>query len=57
VARLLKEEWEDELKRSGLTPVEMKPKEGNQGGVTCPACGTTAPLVNGECSDCGLFLG
>jgi len=25
--------------------------------VTCPACSTTAALVNGECAECGLFLG
>lgn len=25
--------------------------------LPCPACGTAAPLVDGECSDCGLFLG
>jgi hypothetical protein len=23
----------------------------------CPACGTAAPLVDGECSGCGLYLG
>lgn len=23
----------------------------------CPACGHAAPLVNGECSECGLYLG
>ncbi len=22
----------------------------------CPACGTAAPLVDGECSECGLYL-
>mgnify|MGYP000396718311 CR=1 FL=1 len=25
--------------------------------ITCPACGHTGALVNGECADCGLFLG
>jgi hypothetical protein len=23
----------------------------------CPACGTAAALVDGNCSDCGLMLG
>lgn len=23
----------------------------------CPACGTAAPLVDGECAGCGLYLG
>jgi len=27
------------------------------GELPCPACGTAAPLVDGECSDCGLYLG
>ncbi|MCU0662091.1 MAG: hypothetical protein MUC50_07165 [Myxococcota bacterium] len=53
---MLRSDWENELARSGLSPV--RPKEAKtQGGVTCPACGTTAPLVDGECSDCGLALG
>lgn len=25
--------------------------------VTCPACGEVAPLKDGECENCGLFLG
>jgi hypothetical protein len=25
--------------------------------LACPACGCTEPLVDGECPDCGLFLG
>lgn len=25
--------------------------------LACPACGCTDPLVNGECPECGLYLG
>lgn len=28
-----------------------------QSEVTCPACGETGALENGECTSCGLFLG
>lgn len=59
-AALMKEQWEVELARNGLAPVRAKPPSdaANAGdGVTCPACGTTAPLVAGACSDCGLVLG
>jgi hypothetical protein len=34
-------------------PVEIK-AEGDL--LSCPACGTIAPLVAGACSDCGLQL-
>ncbi|MCP4196252.1 MAG: hypothetical protein GY762_03800 [Proteobacteria bacterium] len=56
MSRLLRSEWEQELTRSGLqfvTPADA----GVTDGVTCPACGTTAPLESGACSDCGLVLG
>ncbi len=44
---------------------EMVEREGTAEGLTeategeelpCPGCGTTAPLVAGACSDCGLVL-
>lgn len=53
-------QWKDELARNGLGFVEVRPPKGGEveeGAVTCPACGTTARLVNGACSDCGLMLG
>jgi hypothetical protein len=56
VARLLRDDWEQELRREGLAPVE--PQIATQpGAVTCPACGNSEPLVDGACSDCGLVLG
>jgi len=60
VYQLLQNRWSEELAREGLAPVLAKPpanEAAQRGGVTCPACGTTAPLVDGACSDCGLFLG
>jgi hypothetical protein len=53
---LLNREWQEELERNGLTPVVSDTSPKGEG-VTCPACGTTAPLENGACSDCGLMLG
>jgi hypothetical protein len=55
LAGLLRSDWEQELARSGLA--YTAPKQGVEGGVNCPACGTTAPLEDGACSDCGLTLG
>ena len=47
------------LAKEGLAPVVQNAPVGPaaDGSVTCPACGTTAPLANGECTDCGLVLG
>jgi hypothetical protein len=56
LAGLLRGEWENELARSGLGFVQPK-AAAEAGGVSCPACGTCAPLVEGACSDCGLTLG
>jgi hypothetical protein len=56
LAQLHQQQWKEELERNGLSFVEPK-NNPHKEGVTCPACGTTAPLNNGECSDCGLLLG
>ena len=55
----MQDRWSEQLAREGLTPAAPNaPVDPTAaGGVTCPACGTTAPLVDGACSDCGLFLG
>jgi hypothetical protein len=53
----MRREWEEDLARSGLAPVTPTSPEAADGdGVTCPACGTTGPLENGACRDCGLTL-
>jgi hypothetical protein len=56
VTKLLNRQWAEELEKSGLSFVPQEYK-GDGSGVTCPACGTTAPLEDGACSDCGLMLG
>ncbi|MCK9463515.1 MAG: hypothetical protein M0R80_28165 [Proteobacteria bacterium] len=55
----MQDDWKKELERNGLScAVEPPPPAGSaRDGVTCPACGTTAPLVDGACADCGLVLG
>jgi hypothetical protein len=45
--------------RPGAAPVDAGAAAGaaaGDGHEPCPACGTTAPLVAGACSDCGLQL-
>ncbi len=59
IAGLMRNEWEDELARNGLGFVRPRPPvDGvdDSDAMPCPACGTTAPLVKGACSDCGLML-
>ncbi len=54
---IMDREWREALERDGLTPVQVDVPVDDTDGVPCPACGTCAPLVDGACSDCGLFLG
>lgn len=57
---LLQADWHDMLERDGLqwlgvgAPEEEAEEDGP---LACPACGSTAPLVDGCCPDCGLYLG
>jgi hypothetical protein len=53
----LRSDWERELARNGLAFVEPREGTAADGSVCCPACGHTAPLVDGACADCGLVLG
>jgi len=46
---LLRGEWGETLEREGMPDVDLS-------GDACPACGCTAPLADGACSDCGLQL-
>jgi predicted RNA-binding Zn-ribbon protein involved in translation (DUF1610 family) len=48
--------WSDALQREGLAPVAIELQEDAEH-LPCPACGTAAALIEGACSDCGLFLG
>ena len=49
---VLQRDWADMLKRDELFWPATE-----EGGMACPACGSTAPLVDGCCPDCGLYLG
>ncbi len=42
-------DWRDALAREGAADIDLS-------GDACPACGSTAPLSAGACSDCGLQL-
>ncbi len=58
---LLQLDWHDMLKRDGLQLLGFGGQgedEGEEDGpLACPACGSTKPLVDGYCPDCGLYLG
>jgi hypothetical protein len=49
VAEIVRGGWRELLAREGAAPVDLS-------GDACPACGSTAALVSGACSDCGLQL-
>lgn len=57
---LMRNEWLEAVKAEGISLPVMAdaPADANadSDSLTCPACGTTAPLVEGACSDCGLQL-
>jgi len=55
LSALLHADWNDDLAREGLAPVELAMSEDAEH-LPCPACGTAAALVEGACSDCGLQL-
>ncbi len=62
VREALQGELSEEM-REGLAHIygegdsEEDEAEEGDGPAPCPACGCTDPLVNGECPECGLFLG
>jgi hypothetical protein len=57
VNHLVQERWRALALREGTIepshPVVARPEADDP---PCPACGTTAPLVGGACTDCGLQL-
>lgn len=66
VAGLVGEEYRENLRREGLLDVatseglehpQSDASEETDGDLACPACGCTDPLVEGECPECGIFLG
>lgn len=59
VQQLLARDWLDAVEREGLVSLKVgpAPEGAGEGLLACPACGCAAPLKDGACSDCGLFLG
>ena len=55
----MQSDWLEMLAKEGTVPaVTMSQGDADKDAEPpCPACGTAAPLVEGECSECGLFLG
>lgn len=60
---LMRDEWLEALKAEGtlkdglpVAPSAPADAAADSDDLTCPACGTRAPLVEGACSDCGLQL-
>lgn len=58
---LLEGDWIEAMEREGTLDRELIGKlraaQANpEAEPPCPACGTSAPLVDGACSDCGLQL-
>jgi hypothetical protein len=58
------EEMLDGIAELQQVAAQGEPEEGAEEGAeeaegapACPACGSTEPLVDGECPECGLFLG
>jgi len=54
----MRSDWSEHLEREGVDPADVRigieAGEGEE--PPCPACGTTAALVAGACSECGLQL-
>lgn len=60
VAALFRSRWEEMAAREGAVPVAADPSAADAADdapLPCPACGCTAPLVEGACAECGLQLG
>lgn len=55
----LQADWHDMLSRDGLQFAVggISEEVGEDEELACPGCGSTKPLENGECPDCGLNLG
>jgi hypothetical protein len=60
VARVLQDRWRTLALREGTIdtqhPAIAAPAATDEDSVSCPACGTVAPLEGGACADCGLQL-
>lgn len=57
IADVMKAGFESLLAKEGRGTFKTEAIDVAADEVSCPACGHTGALVNGECADCGLFLG
>lgn len=57
VGALLKARFEGLIAKEGVGSFNTEAIDLTAAEVACPACGHTGALKNGECADCGLFLG
>jgi hypothetical protein len=57
VSAVMKARFEALVAQEGIGQFRTDAIDVTAAEVTCPACGHTGALVNGECADCGLFLG
>ena len=53
----MKERFQEMVESEGFGQLQTDPIDLEADEVTCPACGTTGALQDGECGECGLFLG
>jgi hypothetical protein len=57
VAHLMQERWRALALREGTVDLDhpsVAPSEASE--LSCPACGTAAPRIDGACAECGLQL-
>ena len=55
VMAMMHERWQNLLDQEGTLP-DYAVAASESEDPPCPACGTTAPLVDGACKECGLQL-
>ena len=57
VGALMKARFEGLVAKEGIGSFNTEAIDLSAAEIACPACSHKGPLKNGECADCGLFLG
>ena len=57
VGALMKARFQELIAKEGVGAFNTEAIDLSASEVECPACGHKGPLKDGECADCGLFLG
>jgi hypothetical protein len=57
VGAVMKSRFETLIRKEGVGAFKTEAIDVGAAEVECPACGHRGALKNGECADCGLFLG